>query len=141
MTHLKEGDKAPEFSGMDQNGKAISLSDFRGKKVVLYFYPKDMTPGCTTQACNYRDHHDDLQSKGYQVIGVSADSEARHLKFIEKYDLPFPLIADTEKSIIQQYGVWGEKKFMGKVFDGIHRQTFVISEEGILEKVIKNVLS
>jgi len=139
MTHLKEGDKAPEFSGIDQNGKTISLSDFRGKKVVLYFYPKDMTPGCTTQACNYRDHYQDLLSKGYQVIGVSADSEARHLKFIDKYDLPFPLIADTEKIIIQQYGVWGEKKFMGKVFDGIHRQTFVISEEGVLDKVIKKV--
>ncbi len=139
MTHLNEGDKAPEFSGVDQNGNAISLSDFKGKKVILYFYPKDMTPGCTTQACNYRDHYSDLQSKGYQVIGVSADSEARHQKFIEKYDLPFPLIADTDRKIIEQYGVWGEKKFMGKVFDGIHRQTFVIGEDGTLEKVIKKV--
>lgn len=139
MTHLQEGDKAPEFSGIDQNGNAISLADFKGKKVILYFYPKDMTPGCTTQACNYRDNYSDLQSKGYQVIGVSADSEARHQKFIEKYDLPFPLIADTDRKIIEQYGVWGEKKFMGKVFDGIHRQTFVIGEDGNLEKVIKKV--
>lgn len=139
MTHLKEGDKAPHFKGIDQNNKEISLSDFRGKKVILYFYPKDMTPGCTTQACDYRDNYNDLLKKGYQVIGVSADDASRHTKFIEKYDLPFPLIADTEKEIIKQYGVWGLKKFMGKEYDGIHRQTFVINEEGVIGKVIKKV--
>lgn len=139
MTHLKEGEVAPQFKGIDQNNNEISLADYKGKKVILYFYPKDMTPGCTTQACNYRDNYAKLQKDGYQVIGVSADDASRHTKFIEKYDLPFPLIADTEKEIIKMYGVWGLKKFMGKEYDGIHRQTFVINEEGVIEKVIKKV--
>ena len=136
---LEEGQKAPAFEGIDQNGDTIKLSDYAGKKVVLYFYPKDDTPGCTAQACNLRDNDTDLKAAGYQVIGVSADTAAKHQKFITKYDLNFPLIADTEKEIIQAFGVWGPKKFMGKEYDGIHRTTFVINEEGIIEKVIKKV--
>jgi len=139
MNMLEEGQKAPAFEGIDQNGDTIKLSDYAGKKVVLYFYPKDDTPGCTAQACNLRDNDTDLKAAGYQVIGVSADTAAKHQKFITKYDLNFPLIADTEKEIIQVFGVWGPKKFMGKEYDGIHRTTFVINEEGIIEKVIKKV--
>ncbi|MFO8022875.1 MAG: thioredoxin-dependent thiol peroxidase [Perlabentimonas sp.] len=139
MTHLKQGDKAPQFSGKDQNGNDINLNDFKGKKVVLYFYPKDSTPGCTAQACDLRDNYDMLLSKGYVVIGVSADSEKSHQKFIEKHELPFPLIADTEKEIIKLYGVWGPKKFMGRTFDGINRTTFVIDEEGVIEEIIEKV--
>ena len=139
MTTLKAGDKAPIFKGKDENGKEISLTDFSGKKVVLYFYPKDSTPGCTAQACNLRDNYKALQDAGYVVIGVSADSEKSHQKFIEKQNLPFSLIADTEKEICNAYGIWGEKKFMGKVYDGIHRTTFVIDENGIIEKVIEKV--
>ena len=134
--HLKEGDKAPIFKGMDQHGNTVSLKDFKGKKVVLYFYPKDMTPGCTAQACNLRDNYAALQREGYVVVGVSADSEQQHAKFAEKYDLPFPLLADEQREIIEQYGVWGEKKFMGRVFDGIHRVTFVINEKGVIERII-----
>lgn len=136
MKHLKIGDKAPEFSGIDQHNQTISLDTYKGKKVVIYFYPKDDTPGCTAQACNLRDNHEALIKAGIQVIGVSADSVKSHVKFTEKYHLPFPLIADENKAIIQQYGVWGEKKFMGKVYDGIHRTTFLINEEGILEGII-----
>jgi peroxiredoxin Q/BCP len=132
MKHLKIGDKAPVFSGVDQNDQTISLDTYKGKKVVLYFYPKDDTPGCTAQACNLRDNHDSLIKAGIQVIGVSADSVKSHVKFTEKYHLPFPLIADEDKEIIQQYGVWGEKKFMGKVYDGIHRTTFLIDETGTI---------
>jgi len=139
MELLKEGDVAPAFSGKDQNGNTISLSDYSGKKVVLYFYPKDDTPGCTKEACNLRDNYSDLQEKGFVVLGVSADTEAKHQKFIDKYSLPFPLIADTEKEIIQDYKVWGEKKFMGRVYDGIHRVTYVIDENGKIEKVFKKV--
>jgi peroxiredoxin Q/BCP len=139
MTTLKPGDKAPEFRGKDQNGDEISLNDFKGKKLVIYFYPKDNTPGCTSQACNLRDNYDLLLSKGYKVLGVSADSEKSHQKFIEKFELPFPLIADTEKEIIKAFGVWGPKKFMGKTYDGIHRTTFVISENGVIEEVISKV--
>lgn len=139
MTHLKQGDKAPQFSGKDQNGNDINLNDFKGKKVVLYFYPKDSTPGCTAQACDLRDNYDMLLSKGYVVIGVSADSEKSHQKFIEKHELPFPLIADTEKEIIKLYGVWGPKKFMGRTFDGINRTTFVIDEEGVIKEIIEKV--
>lgn len=138
MKHLKIGDQAPSFSAKDQNGELVKLSDFEGKKVVIYFYPKDNTPGCTAQACNIRDNYEALQAKGIVILGVSADSEEAHRKFIEKYDLPFPLIADTEKELIQLYGVWGEKKFMGRVYDGIHRTTFVLDENhkivGIIEK-------
>ena len=139
MTHLKSGDKAPEFSGKDQDGNPVSLSDFKGNKLVLYFYPKDSTPGCTTQACNLRDNYDLLLKQGYKVLGVSADSEKSHQKFIEKNNLPFPLIADTEKEILQSYGVWGEKKMMGKTFMGANRTTFIIDEEGIIEDVISKV--
>jgi thioredoxin-dependent peroxiredoxin len=139
MTHLTQGDKAPDFKGKDQNGKQVSLTDFKGKKLILYFYPKDDTPGCTAQACNLKDNYTQLKQKGYEILGVSADSEAKHQKFIEKYNLPFRLIADTDKEICKQFGVWGEKKFMGKTFDGIHRITFVISEDGIIEEVIKKV--
>lgn len=139
MTKLTAGDTAPYFTGTDQNGNEIKMDDFRGKKIALYFYPKDNTPGCTTQACNLRDNYQDLQKAGYQVIGVSADSVKSHKKFEEKYDLPFPLIADTDKKIIEDYGVWGPKKFMGKKYDGIHRITFLIGETGKIEKSIDKV--
>jgi thioredoxin-dependent peroxiredoxin len=139
MTHLKPGDKAPNFSGIDQNGNTISLNDFQGKKLVVYFYPKDDTPGCTAQACNLRDNYQAFKSAGYEILGVSADTAAKHQKFIEKYSLPFPLIADTEKEVIKAFGVWGEKKFMGKIYDGIHRETFIIDENGVIEEVIDKV--
>lgn len=136
---LKEGDKAPQFTGKDQHGKDVSLSDFKGKRVILFFYPKDMTPGCTAQACNLGENYEQLQAEGFEVIGVSADSQERHQKFIAKYDLPFTLLADTDKEIIKSYGVWGLKKFMGKEYDGIHRTTFVIDPKGVIEKVILKV--
>ncbi len=139
MTTIKAGDKAPDFKGKDQNGNDVGLSDFAGNKLVIYFYPKDNTPGCTSQACNLRDNYDLLLSKGYKVLGISADSEKSHQKFIEKNSLPFPLIADTGKEIIKAYGVWGPKKFMGKEYDGIHRTTFVIDENGMVEEVIGKV--
>lgn len=138
MKHLKVGDKAPVFTATDQNGKTINLNDFKGKKLAVYFYPKDNTPGCTTQACNLRDNHADLLSKGIQVIGVSADSAASHQKFAEKFSLPFSLIVDEDRKVIEQFGVWGPKKFMGKEYVGIHRTTFLINEDqtivGIIEK-------
>lgn len=137
MKHLKIGDKAPLFSGIDQNNQTISLDTYTGKKVVLYFYPKDDTPGCTAQACNLRDNHDSLIKAGIQVIGVSADSLKSHLKFADKYELPFPLISDEDKKIIQDYGVWGEKKFMGKIYDGIHRTTFIIDESGTIVGILE----
>jgi peroxiredoxin Q/BCP len=136
MYKIEEGQVAPNFSGKDQNGNKVSLSDFSGQKLVVYFYPKDDTPGCTAQACNLRDHHADLIKSGVKVLGVSADTEEKHQKFIAKYDLPFPLIADTDRAIIESFGVWGEKKFMGKVYDGIHRTTFIIDESG---KVLKRI--
>lgn len=139
MTTFKAGDAAPEFAGKDQNGNLVSASDFKGSKLVLYFYPKDDTPGCTAQACSLRDSYEMLISKGYKVLGVSADSAKAHQKFIEKFNLPFPLIADTEKEIIKAFGVWGPKKFMGKSYDGIHRTTFLINEKGIIEEVITKV--
>jgi peroxiredoxin Q/BCP len=138
-TSLKEGAKAPNFKGIDQDGKLISLKDFLGKKLVLYFYPKDDTPGCTKEACNLRDNYTALKKKGYVIVGVNADTEKKHQKFIAKYKLPFPLIADVEKDIIKMYDVWGEKKFMGRNFDGIIRTTFVIDEKGIIEKIITAV--
>ncbi|NQY10314.1 MAG: thioredoxin-dependent thiol peroxidase [Flavobacteriales bacterium] len=136
---LTEGDAAPKFESVDQDGHPISLADFKGKKLALYFYPKDMTPGCTTESCDLRDNYQVLKSKGIEVVGVSADSQKRHLKFIDKYDLPFRLIADEEKEVIMAYGVWGRKKFMGKEYDGIFRKTFLIDENGIIEKIIEKV--
>lgn len=137
MTHLEKGDKAPQFEGKDQNGETVKLDDFKGQKLVIYFYPKDMTPGCTTQACNLRDNYDLLKKENIAIVGVSADDEKKHQKFIDKYDLPFPLIADTEKEVIKAFGVWGLKKFMGKEYDGIHRTTFLINEEGKVHDIIK----
>ena len=139
MTHLTIGDAAPVFEGKDQTGHSITLEQYRGKKVVLYFYPKDDTPGCTAEACDFRDNENTLKAKGIQVIGVSADSEKSHAKFSSKYDLNFPLIADTYKSIINAYGVWGKKKFMGKEYDGIYRETFLIDEEGKIQEIFTKV--
>lgn len=139
MTHLKEGDKAPEFVGKDQHGNIVRLSDFSGKKLIIYFYPKDDTPGCTAEACNLRDHYEELLSKGFAVVGVSTDSEKSHQKFIDKYQLPFTLISDPERKVIDAFGVWGRKKFMGKEYDGIYRETFVIDENGTIIKVITKV--
>ncbi len=139
MTTLKEGDKAPDFTGIDQNENTISLSDYNGKKLILFFYPKDNTPGCTAEACNLRDNFEDLKAKGYELLGVSPDSAKKHQNFIKKHDLPFPLLADTEKEVLNAYEVWGEKQFMGKTYDGVHRTTFIIDEEGKIEKVFKKV--
>jgi peroxiredoxin Q/BCP len=139
MALLKTGDKAPDFKAVDQDGNPISLSDFAGKKLVLYFYPKDDTPGCTAEACNLRDNYSLLLKKGYKIAGVSADDERSHKKFIEKYVLPFPLIADKDKSIIRAYGAWGRKNLYGKEYDGILRTTYVISENGIIERVYSKV--
>ncbi|MFZ9028500.1 MAG: thioredoxin-dependent thiol peroxidase [Crocinitomicaceae bacterium] len=138
MKHLKVGDHAPDFSVKDQSGNEIKLSDYAGKRVVVYFYPKDNTPGCTAQACNIRDNYSDLEKEGIVILGVSADSEASHQKFVDKFDLPFTLLADVDKKMLNDYGVWGEKKFMGRVYDGIHRTTFIMDEShtivGIIEK-------
>ncbi|NCC73357.1 MAG: thioredoxin-dependent thiol peroxidase [Sphingobacteriia bacterium] len=139
MTELQIGKKAPAFKALDYTGKSISLSDFSGTKVILYFYPKADTPGCTAEACNLRDNYDDLMNKGYKIIGVSADKTENQKKFAEKFNLPFPLIPDTEKEIIKAYGAWGEKKMYGKPYEGILRKTFVIDERGMIEKVIENV--
>ncbi|MEI6950429.1 thioredoxin-dependent thiol peroxidase [Paraflavisolibacter sp. H34] len=136
-TELKAGDQAPEFSGKDQNGNEVSLKDFKGKKVVLYFYPKDDTPGCTAQACNLRDNFSTLKAQGFEILGVSPDDAGSHQAFREKYQLPFPLLADPERQIIEQYGVWGEKNSYGKVTIGLLRTTFVIDEEGTIQKVFK----
>ena len=130
------GDKAPEVLGTDEQGREIKLSDFRGRKLVLYFYPKDSTPGCTNQACNLRDNYERMLSKGYAVVGVSVQDARSHQRFIEKYQLPFPLIADTEKTLVQQFGVWGEKKMAGRTYMGTLRTTFIINEEGIVEEII-----
>ena len=139
MIQLKEGMKAPLFEGTDQDGRTIRLIDYAGKKVVLYFYPKDNTPGCTAEACNLRDNYQSLLKKGFAVIGVSIDSEKSHKGFTTKYSLPFPLIADTSKKIVNDYGVYGEKKMYGKSYFGIVRTTFVIDEKGIIEKIISKV--
>ena len=139
MSKFKPGDQAPAFSGKDQSGNMVSLESFRGNKVVLYFYPKDDTPGCTAEACSLRDNYEALLARGYKVVGVSPDSEKSHKKFTDKYELPFPLIADTEKNILQDYGVWGRKKFMGREYDGVIRTTFIIDEKGVIEEVIEKV--
>lgn len=139
MTPLKVGDKVPAFSVSDDRGNIQSLNDYSGKKLVVFFYPKASTPGCTAEACDLRDHFKELQDAGYSLIGVSADSEKRQRNFSEKYDFPFPLLADEEKEVINAFGVWGLKKFMGREYDGIHRMTFIVNEEGIVERVIEKV--
>jgi thioredoxin-dependent peroxiredoxin len=141
MTTLKVGDKAPLFSGLDQNGVAHKLEDYSGKKLVVFFYPKASTPGCTAEACDLRDNFERFKANNYELLGVSADSAKAQAKFIEKYELPFPLLADEDKSVIQAFGVWGPKKFMGKEYDGIHRTTFVIDENGTIEEVISDVIT
>lgn len=139
MAELKEGTKAPAFTGIDQNGREVKLSDFAGKKLVLYFYPKDNTPGCTAEACSLRDNYDAFIKKGFAVVGVSPDSEKSHKNFAGKYTLPFPLIADTSKKILNDYGVWGEKKMYGKSYFGVIRTTFIIDSNGIIDKIITKV--
>ena len=139
MTTLQKGDKAPAFSGKDQDGNSHTLSDYKGKKLVVFFYPKADTPGCTAEACDLRDNYQRFQANNYALLGVSADAAKKQAKFKEKYDFPFPLIADEDLSVIKAFGVWGPKKFMGREFDGIHRTTFVIDENGIIEEVIAKV--
>lgn len=133
---IQVGDKAPQVLGIDQNGQEIQLNQYAGRKVVLYFYPKDSTPGCTAQACNLRDNYEALRQAGYEVIGVSVDSTKSHLKFIEKNQLPFPLISDTEKTLVEQFGVWGEKSMCGRKYMGTFRTTFLLNEEGVVERII-----
>ncbi|MFD1295004.1 thioredoxin-dependent thiol peroxidase [Lutibacter holmesii] len=139
MTTLKAGDKAPNFEALDQLGNTIKLADYAGKKLVLFFYPKASTPGCTAEACNLRDNYQTFLAQGYDVLGVSADSAKRQQNFITKNELPFPLLADEDKVVINAFGVWGPKKFMGREYEGIHRATFVIDEKGVLEEVITKV--
>ena len=136
---LKIGDKAPDFSGFDQDGKFRQLEDYKGKKLVVFFYPKANTPGCTAEACDLRDNFERFKANNYELLGVSADSQKAQLKFKDKFSFPFPLLADEEKEVIQAFGVWGPKKFMGRTYDGIHRTTFVINEDGIIEDVISDV--
>lgn len=136
---LTIGDKAPAFEANDQNGNLVKLSDFTGKKIVLYFYPKDDTPGCTAQACNLRDNYDMLLSKGFVVLGVSVDDEKSHQKFIKKYNLPFPLLADNQHVMVEAFGVWGEKSMYGKTYMGVIRTTFVIDEQGIISEIITKI--
>jgi peroxiredoxin Q/BCP len=139
MSKLKEGDPAPAINAVDQHGKKITLGEYRGKKVVLYFYPKDNTPGCTAEACDLRDNYSKFLSQGFEIIGVSADSEKSHQKFIGKYELPFRLVSDVDKKVLRDYEAWGEKKLYGKSFLGILRKTYIINEEGIIEKIIEKV--
>jgi len=139
MSKLKEGDLAPAIEAVDQQGERITLEEYRGKKVALYFYPKDNTPGCTAEACDLRDNYSRFISQGFEVIGVSADSEKSHRNFISKYELPFRLISDVDKKVLKDYDAWGEKKMYGKAYMGILRKTFIISEEGLIEKIIEKV--
>jgi len=139
MKTLKAGDKVPNFTVNDQDGNAVSLSDYKGKKLVVFFYPKANTPTCTVEACNLGENYKALQDAGYEILGVSADSEKRQSNFKNKFDFPYPLLADTEKEVINAFGVWGPKKFMGREFDGIHRITFIINEEGVVDRVIDKV--
>lgn len=139
MTTLQPGDQAPNFTAKDQDGNLHKLEDYKGKKLVVFFYPKASTPGCTAEACNLRDNWESFKKKGYEILGVSADSQKKQQNFKEKYDLPFPLLADEDKEVINAFGVWGPKKFMGKEYDGIHRTTFVIDEEGNIFDVISKV--
>ncbi len=139
MNTLKAGDKVPEFSAKDQDGNTISLNDFTNKKLIVFFYPRANTPTCTTEACNLRDHYAELRSAGYELLGVSDDSQRKQLNFKKKFNFPFPLLADEDHQVVEAFGVWGSKKFMGRVFDGIHRKTFIIDENGVVEKVIDKV--
>ena len=139
MDTLKQGDAVPNFSVKDEQGNTVSLSDYKGKKLIVFFYPKASTPGCTAEACNLRDNYKALQDKGYELLGVSADSEKKQSNFKNKYEFPFPLLADEDKEVINAFGVWGPKKFMGREYDGIHRKTFLIDENGIVERVIDKV--
>lgn len=139
MTTLQKGDKAPSFSGKDQDGNSHSLADYKGKKLVVFFYPKANTPGCTAEACDLRDNYERFKANNYELLGVSADSAVAQGKFKAKFEFPFPLLADEDKQVIQAFGVWGPKKFMGKEYDGIHRTTFVIDEAGIIDEVITEV--
>ena len=139
MNMLKVGDKVPEFSAKDQNGNTINLSDYKGKKFVVFFYPRANTPGCTAEACNLRDNYKALQDAGYEILGVSADSEKKQANFKKKYDFPFPLLADEDHTVLEIFGVWGPKQFMGRKFDGIHRTTFLINGDGVVERVIEKV--
>ncbi|MFW6019640.1 MAG: thioredoxin-dependent thiol peroxidase [Bacteroidales bacterium] len=139
MTVLQKGDKAPSFSAKDEQGNPITIDDYQGKKLILFFYPKASTPGCTAEACNLRDYYKELEEKGFALLGVSADSPKRQQNFKAKNNLPYPLIPDVDKEIINAYGVWGPKKFMGKEYEGINRTTFVIDEEGKIEEIISKV--
>ena len=139
MNTLKVGDTVPNFEGKDQDGNSISLSDYKGKRLIVFFYPKASTPGCIMEACNLRDNYKLLQEEGYELLGISADSQKRQTNFRNKYQFPFPLLADEDKVVINSFGVWGPKKFMGREYDGIHRKTFIISEKGLVEKVIDKV--
>ncbi|MDB9961256.1 thioredoxin-dependent thiol peroxidase [Oceanihabitans sp.] len=139
MKTLKVGDQVPDFTVNNQDGEALSLSDYKGKKLIVFFYPKASTPGCTVEACNLRDNYTVLQEQGYELLGVSADSEKRQSNFKNKYEFPFPLLADEDKVVINAFGVWGEKKFMGRTYDGIHRKTFILDKEGIVVRVIDKV--
>jgi len=139
MGNLTVGDRAPAIDALDQEGKQITLEEYRGKKIVLFFYPKDNTPGCTAESCDLRDHYDQFLQQGFDIIGVSADSEKSHQKFIAQHQLPFRLISDTEKKVLQDYGAWGEKKNYGKTYMGILRKTFIIDEEGLIVKIIDKV--
>ncbi|MAX71666.1 MAG: thioredoxin-dependent thiol peroxidase [Flavobacteriaceae bacterium] len=139
MTHLKVGDKAPDFTAKDEQGNTISLSDYKGKKLVVFFYPKASTPGCTAEACNLNDNYERFKAKGYEILGVSADSAKRQTNFKNKYSFQYPLLVDEDKEVINAFGVWGPKKFMGREYDGIHRTTFVIDENGVIEDIITKV--
>lgn len=139
MTHLNNGDKAPSFASINHNGNKVSLSDYTGKKLALYFYPRDLTPTCTVQACNLRDHYEELKQHNISLVGVNDDDAKKHQKFIAKNDLPFPLLVDTEREVLKTFGVWGPKKFMGREFDGTHRMTFLIDEQGTIVHIIRKV--
>ena len=139
MKPLQVGDKVPSFSVTDDQGNTQNLSDYKGQKLVVFFYPKANTPGCTAEACDLRDHFKELQNAGYALLGVSADSQKKQRNFSEKFEFPFPLLADEDKQVIEAFGVWGPKKFMGREYDGIHRMTFIIDENGVVERVINKV--
>jgi peroxiredoxin Q/BCP len=139
MTTLQKGDQAPDFSGFDQDGKFHQLEDYKGKKLVVFFYPRADTPGCTAEACDLRDNYERFQANNYALLGVSADSQKKQGKFKEKFHLPFPLLADEDREVIDAFGVWGPKKFMGRLFNGINRATFIIDEDGMIEEVISEV--